>query len=67
MTGADRRFRGVSVRTDDELELRLDRVAVLLSSPEKRAKRAQAAKVALVRGLAALEAEMLIAKSSCDA
>jgi len=55
----ERKFRGIAVRTDDELELRLDRLAVLLSHPSKRAKRAQAAKAALLRGLDALEGELL--------
>lgn len=59
----ERKFRGVAVRTDDELELRLDRVAVLLSRPEKRAKRTEAARAALLRGLDALEAEMLRAET----
>lgn len=49
-------FRGVSVRTTDEIELRLDRLAMMLSKPgEGRATRAYAARVALLRGLETLE------------
>ncbi|MBK8941266.1 MAG: hypothetical protein IPM79_27575 [Polyangiaceae bacterium] len=52
------RFRGVSVRTDDALELRLDRLALALSTATgPRASRAYAARCALLAGLAALEAQ----------
>jgi predicted transcriptional regulator len=50
-------FRGVSIRTDDALELRLDRLALALSRPGERASRAFAARAALVAGLLALEAQ----------
>ena len=53
----DHRFRGVSVRTDDALELRLDRLALALSTATgPRASRAYAARCALLAGLDALEA-----------
>jgi hypothetical protein len=54
----ERQFRGVAVRIDRELELRLDRLALALSSPEKREKRAKAARAALLRGLESFEREL---------
>jgi hypothetical protein len=54
-----RLFRGVAVRTDEALELRLDRLAMLLSTPGGRVKRAQAAREAMLRGLDALEREIV--------
>lgn len=54
-----RLFRGVAVRTDEALELRLDRLAMLMSTPENRTKRAQAAREAMLRGLDVMEAEIL--------
>jgi predicted transcriptional regulator len=55
-------FRGVSIRTDDALELRLDRLALALSRPGERASRAYAARCALVAGLLALEEQGLAAQ-----
>lgn len=57
MPHAPLRFRGLSLRTDDALELRLDRLALALSRPGDRASRAYAARCALLAGLAALEAQ----------
>lgn len=54
---ADKRhFAGVSIRTDAALELRLDALALALSTPEERLSRARAARIALEAGLEALEA-----------
>jgi predicted transcriptional regulator len=55
-------FKGVSIRTDPELELRLDRLALALSRPGERATRAFAARAALVAGLLALEEQGLAAE-----
>lgn len=52
--GDGRKFRGVSFRTDDALELELDRLALALSEPGRRVTRAKAAKRALVAGLEVL-------------
>ncbi len=57
-------FRGVAVRTDPGLELRLDRLAVGLSRPgEERTTRGRAALAALLAGLDALEARMRAGES----
>jgi hypothetical protein len=50
----DRKFRGVAVRTDDALELDLDRLALALSEPGRRMTRTEAARRALFAGLAVL-------------
>lgn len=51
-------FHGVSVRTDDGDDLRLDRLALALSTPSKRATKAAAARTAMLAGLDALEARL---------
>jgi hypothetical protein len=54
-----RAFRGVAIRTDDALELRLDRLALALSRPGgEREPRARAALAALLAGLDVLEARV---------
>jgi hypothetical protein len=54
-----RAFRGVAIRTDDALELRLDRLALAISKPgEARAPRSRAALAALLAGLDALETRL---------
>ncbi len=48
-------FHGVSVRTDDAIDQRLDRLALAASAPGKRTTRGAAARLALLAGLDALE------------
>lgn len=50
-----RQFRGISLRTSDELELRLDRLVLALSQPGERLTRGGVARLALEAGLEALE------------
>lgn len=51
----ERHFHGVSIRTDAALELRLDALAISMSTPEERLTRARAARIALEKGLDMLE------------
>lgn len=55
---APRRFRGIAFRTDDALELALDRVALALSEPGRRVTRTEAARRALAAGLEVLSPMM---------
>lgn len=53
-------FRGISIRTDADLERRLDLLALRLDLAEgakRSGRRAKAARAALLAGLAALEAD----------
>ncbi len=56
----ERKFAGVAVRTDEEIDARLDRVADELTrrAAGVQHKRAQVVRVAMLRGLDSLESEL---------
>jgi predicted transcriptional regulator len=53
--GEARLFKGISVRTDDDLDRRLDAIALRLARPGEVITRATAARMALHHGLTELE------------